>query len=910
VEKSKTALIEAIREYPSGDIYDTDAAVSIGSMAEADIALPEGAGEINISLHPGRIYVFSGEANVNGNLITQGSAPVMAGDAMLIGGVLFTVKTGGIEIRGSAQSVNLRKRLTPEGRMDMSAFPAFRRPPRIVRSLPEKSIEIALPPAKEKAPKGQLLKTILPPLIMVMLTVTVSLISKGGIYVIVMAAGMGVTVIFSITNYFSEKKERKEKEAKRTEKYRAYLLGKRKEIYAAQKEEAESRRYMSPSLADIAGMTDDYSSRLYERTPFDDDFLSVTLGASEISPLTCVLVAEEDMLKEADELADEAKGAADNFMALKDMPTPVNLRNAHIGLVGERREIAPVLKSITAQLSFLHSYDDMQILIVTAEENAAEFAYARWLPHMSLRAVNVTGLVAGESAKEQIIGSLSQILKDRKTRKDEGNKVSLYSPHYVLIIDDPRLISGHSIEEYLKDRDSALGLSLIWTTNMRESLPENIGTVITLEGGGRAVLALDEYVPKRTEIRLYDTDSVNFAMLARKLAPIIHDKGASSRIPEQVSYFDMYGIKSPKELALEKLWSRADSAKSLAVPLGERAAGDTVYLDLHERAHGPHGLVAGTTGSGKSEVLQSYILSLACHFSPHEVGFLLIDYKGGGMANLFDGLPHLLGTITNLDGGESMRALASIKSELKRRQSIFAEAGVNNINLYTKAYKRGEASLPLPHLFIISDEFAELKKEQPDFMAELVSTARIGRTLGVHLILATQKPSGVVDDQIWSNSRFKIALKVQNTSDSNEVLHTPDAASITQPGRCYLQVGNNEIYELFQSTFSGASYSEEEAGTGYDKRIWRINDLGQGELINEDLSATVKDESKATQLDVIVNHIAEVHKALGMEEVEKPWLPPLESSVVNPNFEAETKPRKDDEGADLAVPIGVVDILN
>src|SRR5699024_9297898 len=134
-----------------------------------------------------------------------------------------------------------------------------------------------------------------------------------------------------------------------------------------------------------------------------------------------------------------------------------------------------------------------------------------------------------------------------------------------------------------------------------------------------------------------------------------------------------------------------------------------------------------------SETIQTYILSLAVNFSPYEVGFLLIDYKGGGMANLFKNLPHLLGTITNLDGAESMRALASIKAELARRQRIFNDHNVNNINKYNKLFKSGKADEPLPHLFIISDEFAELKKEQPEFMSELVSVARIGRTLGVHL---------------------------------------------------------------------------------------------------------------------------------------------------------------------------------
>ncbi len=217
---------------------------------------------------------------------------------------------------------------------------------------------------------------------------------------------------------------------------------------------------------------------------------------------------------------------------------------------------------------------------------------------------------------------------------------------------------------------------------------------------------------------------------------------------------------------------------------------------------------------------------MAVHFHPHEAAFLLIDYKGGGMAQPFRKMPHLLGTITNIEGSRnfSIRALASIKSELKKRQRLFDQYRVNHINDYTKLYKQGETDIPMPHLFLISDEFAELKSEEPDFIRELVSAARIGRSLGVHLILATQKPGGIIDDQIWSNSRFKVALKVQDASDSKEILKNSDAANITVTGRGYLQVGNNEVYEQFQSAWSGAPYMEDVYGTEDDIAI--VTDTG------------------------------------------------------------------------------------
>ena len=400
----------------------------------------------------------------------------------------------------------------------------------------------------------------------------------------------------------------------------------------------------------------------------------------------------------------------------------------------------------------------------------------------------------------------------------------------------------------------------------------------------------------------------NVERVSRKCAAVIHEKGMVSRIPESITFFEMYQIQHPEELNVQSRWKNHAAHKSLAVPLGVREQNNYVELNLHEKAHGPHGLVAGTTGSGKSEIVQSYILSLAVNFHPYEVGFLLIDYKGGGMANLFKNLPHLLGTITNLDGAESHRAMVSIKSELARRQRVFNEYGVNHINGYHKLYQLGKAREPIPHLFLISDEFAELKKEQPEFMKELVSTARIGRSLGIHLILATQKPSGVVDDQIWTNSKFKLCLKVQNEADSREMLKTPDAASIVQPGRAYLQVGNNEIYELFQSAFSGASYHEEQEREEGDQRVYLVNRIGQGQLINQDLGGSLESNRiHKTQLDVVVGYVKNEFLKTKLPKVKSPWLPPLQPVMVSPLFERITDSAIHKE-LNLNIPVGIEDI--
>ena len=462
--------------------------------------------------------------------------------------------------------------------------------------------------------------------------------------------------------------------------------------------------------------------------------------------------------------------------------------------------------------------------------------------------------------------------------------------------------------EYLEGSSGELGISIIYTTDQRAKLPENIQTVCILENSETGRVMLREGIRCNEPFEIVSMKERNVERVSRRCAAVIHEKGMVSRIPESITFFEMYQIQHPEELNVQSRWKNHAAHKSLAVPLGVREQNNYVELNLHEKAHGPHGLVAGTTGSGKSEIVQSYILSLAVNFHPYEVGFLLIDYKGGGMANLFKNLPHLLGTITNLDGAESHRAMVSIKSELARRQRVFNEYGVNHINGYHKLYQLGKAREPIPHLFLISDEFAELKKEQPEFMKELVSTARIGRSLGIHLILATQKPSGVVDDQIWTNSKFKLCLKVQNEADSREMLKTPDAASIVQPGRAYLQVGNNEIYELFQSAFSGASYHEEQEREEGDQRVYLVNRIGQGQLINQDLGGSLESNRiHKTQLDVVVGYVKNEFLKTKLPKVKSPWLPPLQPVMVSPLFERITDSAIHKE-LNLNIPVGIEDI--
>lgn len=361
--------------------------------------------------------------------------------------------------------------------------------------------------------------------------------------------------------------------------------------------------------------------------------------------------------------------------------------------------------------------------------------------------------------------------------------------------------------------------------------------------------------------------------IIRKLSGIKLDLSSTSEVlPSMLTFLEMYNVSKIEHLNIRTRWKENNPTVTLKAPVGVDTLGNLFYLDLHEKYQGPHGLVAGMTGSGKSEFIITYILSMAVNYHPDEVAFILIDYKGGGLAGAFENkkkgikLPHLAGTITNLDGASINRSLVSIQSELRKRQSIFNEAkqisneGTMDIYKYQKLYREGIVTEPVPHLFIISDEFAELKTQQPDFMDQLISTARIGRSLGVHLILATQKPNGVVNDQIWSNSRFRVCLKVQEKQDSMDMIKRPDAAELSATGRFYLQVGYNEFFDIGQSAWCGAPYvPTEEVESKEEDSVQIIDNLGR--IVKE-----VKDSKKENEENVnnikqivgIVNYLSEI----------------------------------------------------
>ena len=884
--------------------YERKHQITIGNPAD-DIYIAGSTTQLVIKGNSFHVYSCDSESRWDGQPLGAGQDYELKEDACLcLGPCQIVFLENMLLVYGTKEFYQTTLLEVQADHFEFEGFPNYTRSPRIIKKVPTDKILIQKPGEKASMTKTSLIEMIVPPLLMTGITVGIGIFMKMGAFMILSGLTTVMTLIFTVTKYFQDRKDCKKKNAKRAERYEEYLLDIRKQLNEANVQELEAWNYNYPKINQIEKLIREYSPRIYERSIQDDDFLTVSVGYANAAVSFQIETEGNELDEEDDELIKEGQQLKSVFDHIEEKPIVIDLKKAHLGLVGYKENIHEQLKLIVSQLVFSQSYHDLQIVVIHDKAYDEDFSWMKWLPHCKIQALNLRGIINSEHMRDQVLGSLHQIIKERKMKWDEKKNDARFAPYFLFIIDEPKMISSHAIMEYLNKEGNNLAFSIIYTTQMMANLPDNIGTVVEILDSLKGRVVLEEKQFMNQDMNLYHVGTADLEWIARDLSVLHHEQGIVSQIPESITFYDMYKIHSAKELHAEQRWAKNQSHKSLAVPLGVRGNEEYVYLNLHEKAHGPHGLVAGTTGSGKSEIIQSYILSLAVNFHPYEVGFLLIDYKGGGMAGLFKNLPHLLGTITNLDGSESLRAMASIKSELLRRQQIFSDHGVNHINGYNKLFKNGEATIPIPHLFLISDEFAELKKEQPDFMDELISTARIGRSLGVHLILATQKPSGVVDDQIWSNSKFKLALKVQDEGDSREILKTSDAAFITQPGRAYLQVGNNEIYELFQSAWSGATVSEDGEEEKTDNRVFLVNELGQGELLNQDLDAMEENsEKKQTQLDAIVDYIQETFEQQHCERVPKPWLPSLPYHMESP-----VKIIGAGQQLSLTIPLGMVDI--
>lgn len=452
------------------------------------------------------------------------------------------------------------------------------------------------------------------------------------------------------------------------------------------------------------------------------------------------------------------------------------------------------------------------------------------------------------------------------------------------------LIEREALLRYLNDPQNDAGITTLFAYGDITELPRSCKTIVQSDTSRTGFYIRNENKNRFIPFSLDSISTDQIQKFASRLSqlPIRYDT-RSLGIADRISFLQMYKVGNVNELGIETYWDNNNSAKSLAAPIGVIAGGEVFSLDIHQDYHGCHGLVAGTSGSGKSEFLQAFVLSLAIHFSPKEVAFVLVDFKGGDMARPFmakknsPGLPHLAATISDLSGSILYRALVSLQAEINARKICFNQAasalGVDkiDINSYHKYYKAGRLSKPLPHLVIIVDEFAQLKTQQPEFLTQLINVAQVGRSLGIHLILATQKPAGIVDPQIMSNSHFKICLRVAEKQDSTDVLNKPDAAMIKNPGRMYLQVGYDEIYECIQSGYSGAEYSPTRTYMPDEEITVQMTDHTANPVHTAKLD--VAEKTDKTQLEAVVADLITLGQKKGLS-VKPLWLDVLPEKIL------------------------------
>jgi S-DNA-T family DNA segregation ATPase FtsK/SpoIIIE len=555
----------------------------------------------------------------------------------------------------------------------------------------------------------------------------------------------------------------------------------------------------------------------------------------------------------------------------------------------------------------LHSPDDLSIQLLTESDASDDWDWVRWLPHAELDMDLQTSAIGNDAdTTTSRLKELQQLIGRRRDSHGARSRQPVPPlPHVLVVVDGAkRLRSVPGMLSVLREGPD-FGIYCICLDSDPRLLPEECGAVLsvgdpddssigTLEVQGRhavSPIVLDQVGAELAE------------MPARSMASIHRiggDDGVGG-VPPTARFLDLAGLEPPAPESIVAQWMAPGRRPRSLIGAAEHGP---LFLDL--ASDGPHGLIAGTTGSGKSELLQTLVAGLAANSPPDELNFVLIDYKGGAAFRDCKKLPHTVGMVTDLDPHLTERALRSLRAELKRREHVLAQAGIKDIEDYQDAASRGRIDLEqLPRLVIVIDEFAILAVELPEFIKGLVGIAQLGRALGVHLILATQRPTGVVSPEIRANSNFAIALRVVNATESTDIINRPDAATITPstPGRAYLRI-SQESPILFQSARIGGrrpGIIHEDVEPVAFERPW--SDLGYPHRVR---TAQVPVSEDETDLHLLVQAIVEAAERQGLRNQRQPWLDALPETLPIEILRG-SLPSEDSEGVD-AVVFGLCDI--
>ena len=620
-------------------------------------------------------------------------------------------------------------------------------------------------------------------------------------------------------------------------------------------EAALRRRHaaMAPGIVELRRRIEQPSTRLWERRLDSPDALVVGVGRGVIPWRPAMTEARAMGVRDDEDVVRCLMERAE----VDDIEVLADLRLGPLGVVGSDADSAALARSALVQLSTAHGPADVSMVVLTSADRTSRWSWVQWLPH----AVDGEGgvLVLSGATAEAYSGAFLDRVRDREPRAGHPTD----GPRLLLVVDDVGLLHGRSsaIRRLLNETDRVHGIVL---AREEEQLPASTATVVSLGPNGRFEVRHPGRVESMAgsgiaDLVSLDTASDIAAALARFEDPEYDD--ASSSLPASVAGSALFGslLDGPEFVVAE--WQRTRSIERLAAPIGLGRDG-VESLDLV--ADGPHALVAGTTGSGKSELLRTLVAGLALRYGPDDLVFVLLDYKGGSAFDRCAELPHVVGVVTDLDDHLAERALQSLEAELHRRERQLRDHGVGDIAGYGRLGLTEEA---LPRLVVVIDEFATLRAELPDFVEALVGIAQRGRSLGIHLILATQRPSGAVDANIRANTNLRVALRVQDVTDSVDVIDTRDAVGIDRDrsGRAFLRRGAGDLTEVQTAFVSGRLRRAGEAAV----RVAPIP-IGSGrppEFAIDD------GEDVGTELDLIVDLVARAHA--GAPAPRRPWLEDL-----------------------------------
>jgi S-DNA-T family DNA segregation ATPase FtsK/SpoIIIE len=681
---------------------------------------------------------------------------------------------------------------------------------------------------------------------------------------IVMLLFAAMSPVMALWTYLEDRRGGRRSNRAGVEQFRAQIAAAAVLLASERVRESAFRRERLPDLGVLCARAERLEPQLWERRLDDPDALHLRLGTGDL-PSTIGAVIDAGGSKE---LRDEGLAMLAESETLDCVPVGVSLLDVgSLGLCGARPAVLAAARAIALQIAVLHSPEDVRICCALDDADGGEFSFLKWLPHARPGGEQAgESLACGARRAGELLGALRALMSGRSN--DREARLTSESPRSrVVVLLDATVAPDRALVDELARRGPAVGVHLIWLGDDPRQVPGACGAVVEYAGKS-AVLNL-RVAADGLEIDDVSADGVPVEVaerIARALCPVNDVTGSSEAgtVPERVGLLELMGDAASPAAILTR-WGQPTTG--LSAPIGFSAAG-LAAVDL--RADGPHALVAGTTGAGKSELLQTLIAALATSHPPNRLSLLLIDYKGGAAFAACARLPHTVGMVTDLDGHLTRRALISLEAELRRRERLLRDVGAKDlVDMERLAPERAPASL-----VIVVDEFAALAKEVPEFVDGVVDVAQRGRSLGLHLVLATQRPAGVVSESIKANTNIRLALRVAAPQDSDDVVSAPDAAWIprSRPGRAFLRTGHTEMREL-QVAFSGAQTpTVDDASEEVDVRPLPWDPQADA---GESGRGRPTQSSEPTDLERAVEALRTAARTARVASPQSPWLPAL-----------------------------------